>query len=474
MKLIIFKCFKTRENSYVYDRQTNSVVKITPEEYNELQMVEREELAEDQSAAISKYQRYGFLMPSTLKEICHPQTHNMPHFLENRLFQLILQVTQRCNLRCAYCVYSGKYINRLHNTADMDFTTAREAIDMHLAKSGESPYINLSFYGGEPLLNFGLIQKCVEYIKNSCDKEIRFGITTNGTLFSDKIIDFLCQNNFDILISLDGSKEEHDMNRKFKNGKGSFDVIIKNILRIKECYPEFYNKKLRFNTVVNAKSDFQCTEDFFLSSEIFDDDQIMFNQVNSTNLNDATFLDFEDKFWTKRNFEYLKLLLALLHKIDIKSVSPLVVRNKDEIEKFYKAIRKQTALPEKFHHGGPCLPGIRRLFVTVDGRFFPCERVSEKADFMCIGSLQEGFDLKQINVILNSGKLTENECMECWDLCDCNICIGQMNTASTNDITKEDKMPACQKSKYITMNKLVEICVLRELGYQFSQEGVLS
>ena len=317
-----------------------------------------------------------------------------------------------------------------------------------------------------------MIKECVEYIKNSCNKEVQFGITTNATLLNNKIMDFLCRNNFDILISLDGSKEEHDINRKFEDGTGSFDIIMKNILSIKESYPEFYSKKLRFNTVINAKSDFQCTEDFFLSNEIFDDDQIMFNQITSTNLQDNSLIDFEDKFWIKRNYEYLKLLLALLHKIDIKSVSPLVKRNKYEIEKFYKTIHKQTILPEKFHHGGPCLPGIRRLFVTVDGCFFPCERVSEKTNFMCIGSLENGFNAEHINAILNSGKLTECECKECWDLCDCNICIGQINTANADNISKADKMLACQRSRYITLDKLIEICVLRELGYQFPQEGV--
>ncbi len=69
---------------------------------------------------------------------------------------MILQVTQRCNLRCEYCIYSGDYKNRSHTNKDMPWESARQAIDYFIAHSRDTNPIMLAFYGGEPLLNMKL------------------------------------------------------------------------------------------------------------------------------------------------------------------------------------------------------------------------------------------------------------------------------------------------------------------------------
>lgn len=61
----------------------------------------------------------------------------------------------------------------------------------------------------------------------------------------------------------------------------------------------------------------------------------------------------------------------------------------------------------KISPGGQCLPGIQRFFVTVDGKFFPCERVDEESSELCIGDLKNGFDLENAKKILNVAKITE-------------------------------------------------------------------
>lgn len=170
---------------------------------------------------------------NVVEKIEHPGTEIIEHYIKTRIQQLTLQVTQQCNLRCDYCAYSGIYDrNRIHSKLRMSFETAKKAIDFFLERSVERLDIFVSFYGGEPLLEFELIKQCVEYINNQAEgKRINYIMITNGTLLSDKVVDYLVENNFALSVSLDGSKE-HDVNRKFVNGEGSFDTIINNIKRI--------------------------------------------------------------------------------------------------------------------------------------------------------------------------------------------------------------------------------------------------
>ena len=125
----------------------------------------------------------------------------------------------------------------------MSWDTAKKAIDFFLKRNIELPEIIIGFYGGEPLLEFDLIKKCVEYVESIVEgKKVFFNITTNGTLLTDEVVDFFVEKDFKLSISLDGSQKEHDVNRKFRDGSGSFNTIINNIKRIKTRYPQ-YNKK---------------------------------------------------------------------------------------------------------------------------------------------------------------------------------------------------------------------------------------
>ena len=86
--------------------------------------------------------------------------------------QLLLEVTSICNFRCKYCTYSGHYKHtRNHGEMNMDFVVAKRAIDYYFEnfeiayKRNAQKKPIISFYGGEPLINFTLIKKIVNYIK---------------------------------------------------------------------------------------------------------------------------------------------------------------------------------------------------------------------------------------------------------------------------------------------------------------------
>lgn len=466
---IIYKTFKTPKNYYVYDRNTNSILLINEEEYMALNHIESGLDISKDIKKIEKYQKNGYLKENIVVEIKHPSTDYLEHYISKRMAQITLQVTQKCNLRCGYCVYSGNHQNRSHSNRVMTFETAKKAIDLIASQSIELDEISIAFYGGEPLLEIELIKKCVDYVEKVLEgKNIVYAITTNGTLLTPKLVDYFSKHNINITISLDGSKNEHDINRRFANGKGSFDLIMENIRKIKSHNPEFI-KKISINTVINPKSDYTCVKEFFETDEIIKDASVGLNLVDSGTGKDG-YNDYADDFWIVRRYEYFKFLLALIKRIDKKYSTKLLKTQKNTIDNLYNTLQHRQMIGSIQHHGGPCIPGARRLFVTVDGELYPCERVSEVSKTVHLGSLSTGINVKKAEEILNVGKVTEQECLNCWALLHCSMCVAQCD--DSEKICKCTKLKNCEKSKEKVLDDLLEVCALKEFGYDFKEESL--
>ena len=471
MSNIIYLPIKTPGGFYIYDRSVNTIFAVSQDEYREFCLLHNSPKL-TQSPVITKYRKLGLLKDNNVTLIHHPATNLLPHYCSNRLNYLILQVTQQCNLRCSYCAYSGLYYNREHSSAKMSFAMAKKAIDFFIERAKESSRLHFAFYGGEPLLEFDLIKKCVAYIRDNVEgKEVSFGMTTNGTMLTDEKIAFIAENKFQLMISLDGSKEEHDACRVFPNGKGSFDIIIRNIQRVKELYPD-YSKRIKISTVISPKSELNHMLDYFKSDEVLSDKHIMMSTITSTGLKEQ--VDYKESFHLVRKYEYLKYLLYILGKIDKQYVSELVIRSQQYTEETYHSLQTHTTLPECTCPGGPCIPSIKKLFVTTEGKFYPCEKVSESSDYCQIGSLNSGFDMRQMEVMLNLSSLTKEECKNCWAISLCKICAAQIDyKEGQKAYTKEAKLLACKRAKQSAANNLYEACVLHEFGYRPNEEGIV-
>ena len=342
---IIFKCFQTPKGCYLYDRYSNSVIRVSTEQYDELVKIEAGLAEASSSYVIKELQEKGICLPGEVKEIFHPMTPFLTHLLQHRIRDVILQVTQNCNLRCGYCTYGGNYKNRTHSLKTMNFELAKKAIDFGVERSQESSDFVVSFYGGEPLLAFNLIKKCVAYAKENIQgKELHFNMTTNGTLLTTEIMDFLVENRFQLLISLDGDKESHDANRVFKSGKGSFDLIMQNVRNFKARHPSYVAEHVQFNTVINPKTNPSCFDEFFSVSSVFQDTHIMFNEVASSNVKENSLVSFGENYRIKRKFEFLKLFMSMSGKLDERYVSRLVKESKRSYYDLYKELRLHTAM----------------------------------------------------------------------------------------------------------------------------------
>lgn len=192
------------------------------------------------------------------------------HFRPLKGTHLVLfNVGRECNLRCKYC-FVGK---KRDEKATMSLKTAKKALKrVSEMKEGVKKIV---FHGSEPLLNFHLIKDIVAHGK-ATDKEIKYSIQTNGTLLTPDIIDFLVKNEVYIGFSLDGTKESHNQMRPFINGKGSYDLVIKNLSQVRE-----QQGKASFISVITKYNVKELDKIVKLAKEL-DIQNISFNPVFST------------------------------------------------------------------------------------------------------------------------------------------------------------------------------------------------
>lgn len=146
------------------------------------------------------------------------------------LFALSLAIAQKCNLGCSYCyAEQGDFGGPMKN---MPLETAYQAIDMLLDSCEEKGRVQITFLGGEPMINRTSIRLATDYaLEKAKEKDIKvgFSLTTNGTLLTEEDAVFFEKHGFSLTLSLDGLKDSHDLQRPLKGGKGSFDTIMANI-----------------------------------------------------------------------------------------------------------------------------------------------------------------------------------------------------------------------------------------------------
>lgn len=455
---IVYKTFKSINNFYIYDRDRNKILVINQDDYDILNGNDEEK----KSQVIKKFQSHGFLLENRLKKIIHPMTPYLKEYEDTNVEELILQVTQKCNLRCGYCFYGeNNYTNRTHTYLDMSFETAKKAIDYALAHSRDiNKDLAVAFYGGEPLINFDLIKQCISYIEEKTDKKkMRYFMTTNATLLTDEIIEYLMEKDFQLLISLDGMKETHNLNRIFVDGRGSFDVVISKIKQIKVKYPD-YITNISFNTVISPQMDVKRVEEYYTNLEIFKETHIQSGPVSDYYTNKP--IIYDDKYFIEQKYGEFKSLLYLLDRLEYEDLPILFRNNSTPINKLQNSLKSNFTMPEAFHHGGPCIAGTKRFFVNIKGDIFPCERVSEKSELMKIGNVDKGIDLNKIKSILNIGGLTENQCISCWALINCKICAGAIDNLS--EFSKDKKLERCKVEKFTILSQMKDVCMLKELN----------
>lgn len=329
------------------------------------------------------------------------------------LLQMTLCVTEDCNLSCKYCYFSDCYkLSRKPSKRKMDFSTAKSALDyfMSLIKSGTkfnpARVAAIGFYGGEPLLNFNLIKKCVQYLNEKYPNlDFFYSLTTNGTLLDKDKADFLMHHDFSIAISLDGDQKEHDRNRVYRTGKGTFTDVMKNI---KPIVDSGYDK-CRSVAVFDWKSDLFGLQDFFNRTDVP-------KLTNVSMPNPDNGCTYYCQFSDKDHINYREMeTRAFSGYIDNLQHSP-------EMNSFFdyifgiaasKAVYSVPALINTetlfIPYTGSCIPG-RKMFVDIDGNYHICERVNPT---MPIGNINIGLDFERIAQIMKEYRDHLDLCHKC-------------------------------------------------------------
>jgi uncharacterized protein len=195
----------------------------------------------------------------------------------------------------------------------------------------------------------------------------------------------------------------------------------------------------------------------------------MFSDMSENNLKNA--INYDRNYFRVRNYEYVKMLFAMIGKLDKKYVSQLMASAETGITRRYRNIHGQIELTQKMHHMGPCIPGVQRVFVNTNGLLFPCEKVNETNDYTEIGSLENSFNIEQVRKLLNIGTTVENYCKECWVLRQCSRCISQIEFV--DEPLVEDVSAECRKTISSVRFGLYELAVLSEFDFQPEERGTV-
>ncbi len=371
-----------------------------------------------------------------------------------RVLQLALNVTESCNLRCKYCVYSGVYPGRrAHNTShNISIGLAKLAVDFFSKHSRDSEERYLSLYGGEPFLRFGFVKAIVEYARNVCPG-IHIAITSNATLLDETIIRFLSDNNIALTLSLDGPKELHDRYRVRQNGQGSFDSVVENLGLIKSKFPDFYSRKLKINSVVVPyDGDIEDIDRFFdkpLLEFVKGPQKYSLGLVNPQSnrfVEENDYTTYIGKYYSDRLARFLRNNSpqeeshVTIKAVFLKQMKMLRIRSLRKLDEY-----------DFYWPNGICIPGVRSLFVSADGTFYPCEKLYDYSD-MSIGNIYSGFDVKAVRDYVSQycSRVFEY-CSKCWAYRLCGECFLSIRGHGCWNDAKRKEFCAGQKAMWVAM-----------------------
>ena len=457
------RLIETPYGKYFFDVNTDEIYNLKDKVFESLYNLSTNkiETIDNSILEINEMQDYGLLKNTRPQKMKHPEWDFMDYHLNHKLDSITLQLTQKCNFRCTYCIYGqDTSLQRSHSSNTMTINVAKEAVDFLLNRSRDCDSVSIGFYGGEPLLEFKLLKEIVLYAKSVfAGKPIMFHLTTNCSLINDEVIDFFYLHSINVLISLDGPKDIHNSKRVFAvNGCGTFDTIMEKLNMIKRKYPDYYMKNISFNTVVDPSKEFDCINQMYISNELLN-----ISQSSMHSLIDDTYSvgknKYSDEFIQQHSYEGFKVFLCELGRINDENLS-VISRQWLAQEKQFKKTLGTAKIYKEMSHGGPCIIG-RKTFIDTKGNLYPCERVSESSEAMQIGNIQSGFNMEKIDKLMNVAKLTEKQCKECWAVARCSMCAKSADNGTT--LCAERILEGCSGVKADLDYKLRRYIAIKEI-----------
>ena len=314
----------------------------------------------------------------------------------------------------------------------------------------------ISFYGGEPLLNFEFIKEIVEYVEQKMickHRTFAFSMTTNAMLLN-KYMDFLVKHKFHILISLDGDKSQNSYRVNHK-GQSSFERIQHNINELREKYPDFFEKNVGFNSVLHNRNSVEGIYTFFRTKY---DKLPNISELNGSGIRPDRIDEFRKTYTNSmeslhQSEHYDKIEKDLF--MGVSSYKSLALYLHQYSGNYYRDYIDLLTKRMTYNHipTGTCSPFSKKMFVTVNGKILPCERIGHQ---FALGQLTDDsitLDPKAIsdkyNHYLNK---MNNQCSKCKNKQSCIQCIFNLEDIEGKTICNgfmNEKMMELYKQKQL-------------------------
>ena len=317
------------------------------------------------------------------------------------LQSLVMNLTNQCNLSCAYCYEFGadKVATPEGKPKFMDFETAKASVDFLLSQSAGRQAVHITFFGGETLMNFPLLKQVVTYANESAarsGRRVDFSLTTNATLLTPQIIQFLSENRIGVTVSMDGPAEMHDQLRVFSNGRGSYDIVAP-----------------RVKALIASHRTRPITARVTLTRGVTDVVKIFRHLKNDLGFHEVGFAPVTtspDRLYAigERGMDGV---LDQFHEL---AAEYLAYALRGEMHGFSNVSDTIAELYQGVNKSHPCGAALGLVGVGPSGDIAPCHRFVD-SDTHALGHISKGIDKAKQSDFLTRGHVNgKYECQSCW------------------------------------------------------------
>jgi uncharacterized protein len=434
--------FETEKGRYLYDPGSGEFLRLDQASFETFRAAlgspgwaekwTRADYPEQQATELSEVRRHGFLRADQVQVDTLPTEETVRDVLckgYRAPTSFVIEITDECNLRCAYCCFSGRYPfarGRGNRVVSRDLLT--RAMSWYLANSDPTKTRVISFYGGEPLLHYELLLWAI-YLARAVSAQsgkLRFRLTTNGTLLTSARARELLDHRCDIAVSLDGDEHTHDRNRFDSQGRGSFSRVIENLHAVWETLGAGECRRIFLLPHLSPGSlalDLYGWEELMRSRPFLRDYSIKIGLLSVPH-------DLEpgQRFPIEPSEELAFSDLALQYRRE--AVEGKVAWPRSFAAMYFEPImqrihtRQRGRTAPTVYTSGCCVPGATSLFLNIEGCLFPCEKVDSR---FSIGSLDKGVSLDRVEALASQWReLVSSVCGGCWALRFCGWCLADL------------------------------------------------
>lgn len=308
---------------------------------------------------------------------------------EIKIKAIALNVEQSCNLRCTYC-YAGE--GDYGKSSTITYDTSIKAVK---SLSEGSKFFHISFFGGEPLLNFKIVQDVVEWCEKQESTKYSYALTTNATLLNKSHLDFFKKHHFAITLSYDGKKiqEKQRLNMDYKTNA---DKLVRTKLN-------------------RYREELKKLDQFKIRSTIAKDNLENVKEGLSTNLDDYPYkMSFSRVASDEEKHKYSlddikKITIALNEMVE----EYLTTQQYNKILRFGNIGGFIRSLHNGAIHQKACGAGITYLSVSTTGKYYLCHRFTED-NSESVGDIESGLNIKKLESYRDARLIKEEPCNSCW------------------------------------------------------------